>query len=126
MRSDKSDKKSPSTILHEFSHKLSFDRKETRPQAYKLHNDLSENVNNSDNLKQLVENRVSDLSRLTDEANASYHAAAREGKYGLSTKIKRKEGKKSLDNAFRTYELGSAKRLLKDNFKIELRKNKKV
>lgn len=119
----KNDRKSPSTVLHEFGHKLSFDRKETRPQHYKPHNNLLDKVNTSDNLRQSIENRLSDLSRLTEEANASYHAIARSKKYE-PTKERMKASRKSLDDSFRTYELGSATRLLKDNFKIELGKRR--
>ena len=119
----KNDRRSPSTVLHEFGHKLSLSKKETRPQQHKPYGDLSDRVNTSNNLKQSVENRLSDLSRLTEEANASYHAVAHSKKYG-PTEERIKAGRKSLDDSFRTYELGSASRLLKDNFKRELGKRR--
>lgn len=84
---------------------------------------MLDKVNTSDNLRQSIENRLSDLSRLTEEANASYHAIARSKKYE-PTKERMKASRKSLDDSFRTYELGSATRLLKDNFKIELGKRR--
>lgn len=117
------DIKDPSTILHEFGHKLNFDKKETRPQYFKSYKEVSNESNTSSNLEQSIKNRLSDLSKLTDEASASYHAAAKEVKYG-STKERRKAGKKGLSNAFRTYELGSAKRILKDNYNRTLGKNR--
>ena len=112
---NKADRRDPATVLHENGHRLSTDKKETRTENIGVHKNLSTNKNTSDNLKDSIDNRVKDLSLLTEEANASYHAAAREGKYG-ATKERRKASKKNLENAFRSYELGSARDINLDNY----------
>lgn len=122
---NKGDRKDPSTILHKHGHKLSNERGETRINRSRRQEKLSTLRDTSENLRSSINNRVSDLAKLTEEANASYHAAAREGKYG-ATKERMKASKKNLDNAFRTYELNKAFNMRKDSDirKIGRRKNK--
>ena len=120
---DKSNRRDPSTILHEYGHLLSDKRKETRSSYYGGTKQLNDNINTSENLKNSINNRVKDLATLTEEANASYHAAAREKGYGI-TKEKSKANRKRLDNAFRTYELGRARNMLGDKHNRTLGKKR--
>lgn len=123
--SNKGDKRDPATILHEYGHLLSDQRKETRLNYYGKAKNLDENLNTSENLKNSINNRVKDLATLTEEANASYHSAARGRNYGI-TKEKSKSNKKRLDNSFRTYELTRAQNMLGDEYfrTIGKKKNK--
>ena len=116
-----SDKRDPSTILHEYGHKLSEDRKETRGNYYSGPKKLNSKSNTSENLKDSINNRVKDLEILTEEANASYHAAAQESKFGI-TKEKSKANKNRLSNSFKTYELGRARNMLGDYYNRTLGK----
>lgn len=122
---NKADRRDPATVLHENGHKLSTDRKETKISYIGANKTLSNNKNTSDNLKDSIYNRVKDLSMLTEEANASYHAAAREGKYG-ATKERMKASKKNLENAFKSYELTSARNINEDNFNRNIGKLSKL
>lgn len=117
----KQSRKNPSTILHEYGHYLSRKRGQTRPLYYKTYNNLPKSDNALNNLKQSINNRVSDLATLTEEANSSYIAAAREKGYG-STKGQLRMGKQNLDNSFRTYELGSLLGMLGDKYSRNLAK----
>ena len=122
---NKADRRDPATVLHENGHKLSTDRKETKISYIGVNKTLSNNKNTSDNLKDSIDNRVKDLSMLTEEANASYHAAAREGKYG-ATKGRMRASKKNLENAFKSYELTSARNINEDNFNRNIGKLSKL
>ena len=122
---NKADRRDPATVLHENGHKLSTDRKETKISYIGVNKTLSNNKNTSDNLKDSIDNRVKDLSMLTEEANASSHAAAREGKYG-ATKERMRASKKNLENAFKSYELTSARNINEDNFNRNIGKLSKL
>lgn len=76
---------------------------------------LDKMKNSGDNLAGSIMNRISDLTTLTEEANASYHATARVKKYGVSNK-QLKQGKNILDNAFKTYERDAAIGINYDNY----------
>lgn len=112
-------RKRPATILHENGHRLSITKRETRPQYHSYDKKLDDTKNTSKNLNESIMNKVGDLSTLTEEANASYHQAAQQGKIYKDTKEQLKSGNKHLDNAIRTYELDRAIKQL-DN---EQRKN---
>ena len=115
----------PMVILHENSHRISSTRGEVvgKGPYYKGWGELSQEKNTSHNLPQSIINRISDLTTLTEEANASYHATARAKKYGV-TKKQFRRGKKNLDDAFKTYETGAAQNINYDNYIRNLGKNK--
>lgn len=54
------------------------------------------------------------MSTLMEEANASYHQAARANKYGI-TREAQKANNKDLSNSFRTYEINAANGINFDN-----------
>ena len=103
----KGDRKDPSTVLHESGHRLSGRRGDTRRGYYRGYKKLSDDIDTSDNLPRSIMNRIGDISTITEEANASYHASARLPRYG-ATKEQIKAGKKQLSNNLRTHELDSA------------------
>lgn len=110
------DKHNPATILHEDGHRLSIARRETRPEYYNRHDTIYSGENTSVNLENSIKNKVGRMATLTEEANASYHQAARQGKRYGSTAESLKAGKKSLDNSYRTYETSEAYNMLMDNY----------
>lgn len=130
----KADSRDPSTVLHEDGHFLSTSKyRETRSDNWKRNiTGLNPSVSTSENLQESIKNRMRDLARLTEEANASYHAAARENMLGFGDDLQKKASKKSLSNAYRTYELGRASNITFDKFNREagkivskIKKNKK-
>ena len=125
---NRGDSKSPLTILHEFGHRLSSKRGEVA--GKKVYNnyweELDPSKDSADNLLGSIRNRLGTLTTLTEEANASYHAAARAKKYGVSKKQLRR-GKKNLSGAFKTYERGAVQDMNYDDYTRNLGKarNKK-
>lgn len=119
----KRSKRNPATALHEWGHYRGNKLKQVRPEYYQKYEPLGKADSAYYNLEKSIKNRVSDLATLTDEANSSYIAAAREGGYG-STKEQVKAGKQGLSNAFRTYELGSAAKILRDKYSRKLAKER--
>lgn len=115
---NRGDSRDPLTVLHEFGHKLSKKRGEVSGMDEGYYNGwekLDEMKNSGDNLAGSIMNRISDLTTLTEEANASYHATARAKRYGVSNK-QLKQGKSILDNAFKTYERDAAMGINHDNY----------
>lgn len=119
------DSKDPLTILHEYGHGLSSERGEVAGKKvyYKHWENLDSSKNSADNLIKSLRNRLGTLTTLTEEANASYHAAARAKKYGVSKK-QLKRGKQSLSGAFKTYERGAARNMNYDDYVRSLGKAK--
>ena len=115
----------PLTILHEFGHRLGSKRGEVAGEKfyYNSHVKLDPNSNSADNLARSLDNRIGNLVTLTEEANASYHAAARAKKYGISKKQLRR-GKRNLSGAFKTYEQSTAQRMNYDDYIRKLGKSR--
>lgn len=108
-------KKNPYTILHEVGHRKSDINEQLSGNKYYGHyKKLNEKLNTSHNLHDSIMNNVGNLSTLTNEANASYIAAAHAKKYNLPKEVQ-KAGNKSLDHSFRTYESGAANKIMTDN-----------
>ena len=124
---NRGDSRDPLTIIHEPSHKISQDRGEVvgKREYYRHWRKLDPDENTSYNYFQSLKNRLGDLTTLTEEANASYHATtcAKAKKYGISKK-QLKNGKSILDGAFKTYERDAAMGMNFDNLNRALGKAK--
>lgn len=117
LNKDKKSRRSLSSLLHESGHEKSGRQKEISygSNLYNFHKNLDTNKNTSDNLNHSLLNNLANLSTLTEEANASYHAASMGNKLRVNRKVKER-GKRNLSNAFRTYELSTANRMVGDEF----------
>lgn len=112
---NKASHKSPATIGHEDGHRISKTRGELEGTSfYRYHENLDNYANTSSNLLESIKNKLGTMSTLMEEANASYHQAARANKYGI-TREAQKANNKDLSNSFRTYEINAANGINFDN-----------